>query len=126
MADSLPVFIDFIEHVYNEKASARHGDGGIILYGHSLGGAFALMIASEAQDRLPLLGVSSLGCVPLPDASRLLPNPDPEPLNPRFIVQPTPESIRRYMGEIEWLDVDALVPELVAQVFESGALSMRV
>lgn len=118
MTDSIAVFIDFIEQVYNEKASARHGNGGIILVGHSLGGAFAMAIAYEARHRLPLLGVSSLGCIPVANAPSLLPIPDLEPDNPRFVVKTNAENVRRYMGEIEWINVDALVPELIAVVFE--------
>ena len=68
MSDSIPVFIDFIEQVYNEKSSAKKGNGGIVLFGHSLGGAFSLSITAEAQNRLPLLGVSVLGCAPVPNA----------------------------------------------------------
>lgn len=123
MSDSIPVFIDFIEKVYNEKSSAKKGNGGIVLFGHSLGGAFSLSITAEAQDRLPLLGVSALGCAPVPNSSLLLSDPDPEPSNPRFIVETNPENIRKFMGEVEWLNVEALDPELVVQVFEPGAIS---
>ncbi|OKL57253.1 hypothetical protein UA08_07419 [Talaromyces atroroseus] len=118
MKDSIAVFTDFIEQVYNEKASARHGNGGIILVGHSLGGAFSLSIAYEARERLPLLGVSSLGCLPVASSSSLLPDPDLEPHNPRFVVQTTPENVRKYMGEVEWVNLDALDPALIASVFE--------
>lgn len=121
MSDSIPVFIDFIEKVYNEKSSARKGNGGIVLFGHSLGGAFSLAITAEAQNRLPLLGVSALGCAPIPNSRLLLSDPDPEPSNPRFIVETNPENIRKFMGEVEWLNVEALDPELVVQVFEPGA-----
>ena len=107
MSDSIPVFIDFIEKVYNEKSSA-------------------LSIAAEAQDRLPLLGVSALGCAPLQNSKSLLPNPDPEPSNPRFFVETNPQNIRRFMGEVEWLNIEALDPELVVQVFEPGSLSQSV
>lgn len=125
MSDSIPVFIDFIEKVYNEKSSAKKSNSGIVLYGHSLGGAYSLSITAEAQDRLPLLGVSALGCAPVPDSKILLADPDPDPSNPRFVVETNPENIRRFMGEVEWLNIDALEPELVAQVFEPGALSTR-
>jgi pimeloyl-ACP methyl ester carboxylesterase len=121
MKDSIAVFTDFIEQVYNEKASARHGNGGIILVGHSLGAAFSLSIAYEARDRLPLLGVSSLGCVPVENSIPFLPVPDPEPHEPRFVVETTPESVRRYMGEVEWINLDALEPTLIAAVFEPSA-----
>ncbi|EED20772.1 oxidoreductase, 2OG-Fe(II) oxygenase family, putative [Talaromyces stipitatus ATCC 10500] len=123
MTDSIPVFIDFIEKVYTEKSSARHCNGGIVLFGHSLGGAFSLSITAEAQDRLPLLGVSALGCAPVPDRKILLVDPDPEPSNPRYVVETNPENIRKFMGEVEWLNLDALEPELVAQVFEPGIKS---
>lgn len=126
MSDSIPVFIDFIEKVYNEKSSAKKANSGIVLFGHSLGGAYALSIAAEAQDRLPLLGVSALGCAPLQNSKSLLPNPDPEPSNPRFFVETNPQNIRRFMGEVEWLNIEALDPELVVQVFEPGSLSQSV
>lgn len=122
MTESIPAFIDFIEKVYNEKSSARRGNGGIVLFGHSLGGAFSLAITAEAQDRLPLLGVSSLGCAPVPKAQLLLSDPDPDPSNPRFVVETNPKNIRTFMGEVEWLNVEALDPELVVQVFEPSAI----
>ena len=125
MSDSIPAFIDFIEKVYNEKSSAKKANSGIVLFGHSLGGAFSLSITAEAQDRLPLLGVSALGCAPVPNAKLLLSDPDPDPSNPRFIVETNPENIRKFMGEVEWLNVEALDPELVVQVFEPGAISIR-
>ncbi|EEA21172.1 hypothetical protein EYB25_008632 [Talaromyces marneffei] len=123
ISDAIPVFIDFIEQVYNEKSSAKKGNGGIVLFGHSLGGAYSLLIAAEPQGRLPLLGVSTLGCAPVPNGKILLSNHDPDPSNPRFIVETSPENIRKFMGEVEWLNIEALEPQLVAQVFEPGIKS---
>lgn len=120
LSDSVPVFIEFIEKIYNEFSTAKQKDGGIVLFGHSLGGTFSLCIAAEARDRLPLLGVSVMGSVPVCEAKKLLPDPDPYPLSPRYVAEINPENIRRYMGEVEWLNLDALDSELVARIFEPG------
>ena len=125
ISDTLPVFIDLIEKVYNEKSSAKISNSGIVLFGHSLGGALSLLITAEIQDRLPVLGVSALGCAPLPNTQILLPDPDPDPSNPRFFVPTNPQTIRRFMGEVEWLNIKALDPELVVQVFEPGTESIH-
>jgi pimeloyl-ACP methyl ester carboxylesterase len=108
------VFIDFIEQVQREKSP------GIILVGHSIGGALALSIAYEAEGRLPILGVSAMGCLPTLAPLGLLGETDPEPENPRFIVENNPENIKRFMGRVEWLNLDALSEDVVAAVFEAG------
>lgn len=115
LRDSIPVFIDFIEQVHKDKDHT-----GIILVGHSIGGALALSVTHEAHGRLPILGVSAMGCLPSLNPLGLLGETDPEPDNPRFIVEPSPENIKRFMGRTEWLNLDALSPEIVAAVFEPG------
>ncbi|KAH8691629.1 putative oxidoreductase [Talaromyces proteolyticus] len=123
LKDSIPVFIDFIEQVYNEKAAAKHGNGGIILVGHSLGGAFSLSITYEAHGRLPILGVSSMGCLPTTTNMKILPEPDNEPGSLRYVTENNAENIRRFMGEVEWIQLDALTKEVIDDVFEPGIKS---
>jgi acetyl esterase/lipase len=120
LRDSIPVFIDFIEQVYNEKSAAKHNNSGIILMGHSLGGGFALAVTHESRGRLPVLGVSSMGCLPTLKYVRIIPEPESEPENPRYVTENTPENIKKYMGEIDWVNVDALTKELIDAVFEPG------
>lgn len=120
LRDSIPAFIELIEQVYNEKSAAKHNDAGIILMGHSLGGGFALSVAYEGKGRLPVIGVSSMGCLPTLKHVRIIPEPDNEPENPRYVTENTPENIKKYMGEIEWVNLDALTKELVETVFEPG------
>ena len=120
LRDSITVFIDFIEHVQRETSR------GIILVGHSIGGALALSIAYEADGRLPILGVSAMGCLPSLTPLGLLGETDPEPENPRFIVENNPENIKRFMGRVEWLNLDALSEDVVAAVFEPGMYFLLV
>lgn len=115
LRDSIPVFIDFIEQVHKEKGHSR-----IILVGHSIGGALALSIAYEAKGQLPILGVGAMGCLPSLTPLGLLSETDPEPENPRFIVENNPENVKRFMGRVEWLNLDALSEDVVAAVFEPG------
>lgn len=109
------MFIDFIDQVRKEK-----GHTGIILVGHSIGGALALSVTYEAQGRLPILGVSAMGCLPTLKPLGILDWTDPEPENPRFIFESNPENIKRFMGRMEWLNLDALTEEVVVAVFEPG------
>ncbi|KAL1969768.1 hypothetical protein VTN77DRAFT_7277 [Rasamsonia byssochlamydoides] len=120
LADSLPGFIDLIDHVYREKAG---GQGGIVLIGHSLGAALSLVIAAEAGDRLPVLGVSSLGCLPSTEPLHLIPDPDSEPSNPRFVIAQTAENIARFLGDVDSVNVDALTSAVTAAVYEPGLKS---
>ncbi len=115
LRDSIPVFIEFIEHVQEER-----NHNGIILVGHSIGGTLALSIAYEAKGRLPILGVSAMGCLPSLTPLELLGESDPEPENPRFIVENNPENIKRFMGRVEWLNLDALSEDVVTAAFEPG------
>jgi pimeloyl-ACP methyl ester carboxylesterase len=112
------VFIDFINSIYTARRDTGHD--GIILVGHSLGGALALSVTYEAHGQLPILGVSAMGCLPSLKPLGILGATDPEPENPRFIVESNPENIRRFMGRPEWLNHDALSEDIVAEVFEPG------
>ncbi|GLI82121.1 hypothetical protein PoHVEF18_010522 [Penicillium ochrochloron] len=118
LRDSIPVFIDFIDQLHKDK-----GHTGIILVGHSIGGALVLSITHEAQGRLPILGVSAMGCLPSLKPLGLLGETDPEQENPRFTVEPSPDNIKRFMGRMEWLNLDALSQEIVEVVFEPGIKS---
>lgn len=120
LRDCIPVFIEFIEKVYNEKSAAKHKNSGIIMMGHSLGGGFALGVTYEARDRLPVLGVSSMGCLPTLKKVRIIPEPETEPDNPRYVTENTPANIKKYMGEIDWVNAEVLTKELIDAVFEPG------
>lgn len=113
LRDSIPVFIELIEQVQEER-----NYNGIILVGHSMGGVLALSIAYESKGRLPILGVSAMGCLPSLTPLGLLREADPEPENPRFMIENNPENIKRFMGRVEWLNLDALSEDVVAAVFE--------
>lgn len=115
LADSLPALIDLIDLVYREKTGAQQG---IVLIGHSLGGALALVIAAKAGTRLPVLGVSALGTLPSTDRLNLIPEPDPDPASPRFVAPRSAENLTRFLGSLESVNVDALSSELAAAVFE--------
>jgi pimeloyl-ACP methyl ester carboxylesterase len=117
LRDSLPGFIDFIDQVYREK---KGGHGGIVLIGHSLGAALSLVIAVEAGDRLPVLGVSALGTLPTEGPLGLVPDPDPDPTNPRFILEQSYENITRFLGDIDCINMDALSTGVMAVAFEPG------
>lgn len=121
LADSAQPIIELIQKVYREKSGAR---GGIVLIGHSLGAGLALSIAARAdKESFPVLGVSSLGCPPTKEKLHLWPEPDPEPDNPRFEVPQTPENIKRFMGDPDQLDLDALAPDVIEACFEPGIKS---
>lgn len=119
LADSLLGLIDLIDLVYREKTG---GQQGIVLIGHSLGGALSLVIAAEAGARLPVLGVSTLGTLPSTERLNLIPEPDPDPANPRFVFSQSAENLTRFLGNLESVNVDALSGELAAAVFEPGKL----
>ena len=121
LRDSIPAFIDFIDQVRKEKCHT-----GIILVGHSIGGSLALSITYEAQGRLPILGVSAMGCLPTLKPMGIIGGTDPEPENQRFIVESSRENIKRFMGRVEWLNLDALTEEVVEAVFEPGKLLQSV
>ncbi|KAL1979657.1 hypothetical protein VTN96DRAFT_5402 [Rasamsonia emersonii] len=120
LADSLLGLIDLIDLVYREKTG---GQQGIVLIGHSLGGALSLVIAAEAGARLPVLGVSTLGTLPSTERLNLIPEPDPDPANPRFVFSQSAENLTRFLGNLESVNVDALSGELAAAVFEPGLKS---
>jgi pimeloyl-ACP methyl ester carboxylesterase len=115
--ESIPALVDAIGQVYKDKSG---GTGGVVLIGHSLGAAISMAIAAEAGDQLPLLGVSALGCIPTQTPLNILPEPDLDPNNPRFVVAETAENIQKYMGDPSQLNLDALTKDVVSAVFEPG------
>jgi pimeloyl-ACP methyl ester carboxylesterase len=119
--DAIPTYLDLIAEAYSQQG----GQGGIVIFGHSLGGVTALAIAavnevSAKQDgpqKLPLKGVSALGSVP----SALAPSEilsalasvegDRLPIN----TNPTDEEKRRFLGTPEFFEetnLDKVLPAL--------------
>jgi pimeloyl-ACP methyl ester carboxylesterase len=113
----LPAFVDLIAEVYKEHCD---GQGGIILIGHSLGGAICLAIAAEAGEQLPLLGVSVLGIVPVEGSTLPFPEPDPEPENPRIVFKESREMVRRLLGPEEFIKRNVFNPDVLQLIFEPG------
>ncbi|EXJ89292.1 hypothetical protein A1O3_02358 [Capronia epimyces CBS 606.96] len=122
--DSIPVYADFIAHVYQLHGS----QGGIVLIGHSLGAAISLIIAAQHGNRLPLLGVSALGVIPSKTRPKLgifeslKSNPGNERV-PRT-GPPSAQDLRAFLGAPEFFDLakapatlpifeDAVVKELL-------------
>ncbi|KAL4930984.1 alpha/beta fold hydrolase [Aspergillus undulatus] len=123
LRDSIPAFIGFIEKVYSDSLGHSGQRPGIILIGHSIGGSLALSIAFEAKNRLPTLGVSVMGSLPSLKPLGLFPGLDSEIGGPRYVTEPTAENIRRFMGEVEWLQDGALTESVIAAVFEPAPKS---
>ncbi|KAL3477657.1 hypothetical protein BJX99DRAFT_225877 [Aspergillus californicus] len=48
---------------------------------------------------------------------------DNEDGNPRLVTDPSPENIRKFMGEVEWLHPDALSESVITAVFEPALKS---
>ncbi|KAF7715955.1 Uncharacterized protein PECH_004622 [Penicillium ucsense] len=115
---SIPAFVDLIDHVRTKKHSP-----GVILVGHSLGGALALSVAYEAQRKMPIWGVSCMGSLPTQEPLGLLAEPDPEPENPRYVVDESAINVERFMGKLEWVNLDGLSGKVIESVFEPGLKS---
>lgn len=113
--NSAPIYADLIQQAYEQHGS----EGGIVIFGHSLGGVTALIIAATQQ--LPLLGVSALGSIPahLAPKSSILRDlvafqGDRLPIN----TQPTEEESRRFLGTPDLFDENKL--QHVFGVLEGG------
>ncbi|KAK1923646.1 Alpha/Beta hydrolase protein [Papiliotrema laurentii] len=119
--DAIPTYLDLIAEAYSQQG----GQGGIVIFGHSLGGVTALAIAAvnevsakqDGSQKLPLKGVSALGSVP----SALAPSEilsalasvegDRLPIN----TNPTDEEKRRFLGTPEFFEetnLDKVLPAL--------------
>lgn len=117
--DSIPAYSKLINKVYKEQSGGR---GGVILIGHSLGAATSLIIAALEGHNLPLLGVSVLGIIPnkvrpiaivqaleeAPDSARV-------PLD-----DPSPDTLRRFLGIPDFLDKDVLTHPSIPIIFEAS------
>ncbi|TVY55156.1 putative 2-oxoglutarate-dependent dioxygenase DIN11, partial [Lachnellula suecica] len=119
--DSIPLYSSLIKKAYDENSG---GQNGIILVGHSLGAAISLSLAAFEGDKLPLLGVSSLGIMPTKDhPPSLIEMLKANPENPRFIVEPSIESIETFMGPLELIDESLLIHPSMPNIFEPGLKS---
>lgn len=88
--------------------------------GHSIGAAIALAIAAQSQLPFPLLGVSALGVIPTPRRDLLIPDPDPEPDEPRFVIDDVRTVINRFFGPFECLNEDVFTGDTLKAAFEPG------
>lgn len=95
--------------------------------GHSIGAAIALAIAAQSQRPFPVLGVSALGVIPTPRSDLLIPDPDPEPDEPRSVIDDVPEVVNRSFGPFECLNEEVFTRNTLEAVFEpSGKCSIDV
>lgn len=116
---AIPAYSDLIDKVYKEQ---HGGNGGIVLIGHSLGAATSLTLAALEGDKLPLLGVSALGIVPdetppIAIVQALQAEPDKERVP---LTDPTPDTLRRFMGFPDFLDEAVLTHPSIPGIFEPG------
>ena len=119
--DSIPLYSELIKKAYEERSG---GKGGVVLVGHSLGAATALIIAAQESDNLPILGVSALGIVPsktptqrVLDALEKAADADRVPMS-----RPSADGLLRFMGYPDYIDEEAF-DEQLAPIFELGERS---
>jgi pimeloyl-ACP methyl ester carboxylesterase len=119
LVDAIPVYTKLINKVYEGHSG---GKGGVILIGHSLGAATALILAALEGDKLPLLGISALGIIPSREKpTALLEALDKDPENPRMLIEdPDPATLRKFMGIPEFLDPQILTNPAIPEIFEPG------
>ncbi|CZR65450.1 related to oxidoreductase, 2OG-Fe(II) oxygenase family [Phialocephala subalpina] len=119
--DSIPLYANLIKKTYKEHSN---GQNGIILIGHSLGAAISLSLAAFHGNDLPLLGISALGIIPTKDhPTGLIQMLKADPENPRFVVEPTPESTEVFMGPPEVIDQAVITHPSMLTIFEPGPKS---
>lgn len=118
------MYTRLIQSVYEEHSG---GKGGIVLIGHSLGAATALIIAAQEADKLPILGVSAFGIIPtreppagIQNALQYCPSGD------RITLAPVPPNgLRRFMGILDFLDYRVL-DKSFSKIFEPGEHSAHI
>ncbi len=116
--DSIPLYSAIIKKTYDEHSSGKNG---VVLVGHSLGAATSLAIAAFEGEKLPLLGVSALGIIPTKDyPAGLVDMMKADPENPRFVVEPSPDSVEAFMGPPSVFDSSILVHPSMPKIFEPG------
>lgn len=110
LLDSISLVTDLIDQAYRDHAGAK---GGIIIVGHSAGAALAVAIAAQPDSQLPVIGLSLLGLVPTHRGNLLIPNPDPDPENPRLSAESMSPMASDFMGPLQYLN---------GRVFGDGAM----
>lgn len=114
LSDSLSVITELISQVHD-----KHANSGVILVGHSIGAAIALAIAAQSNP-FPVLGASVLGVVPTPERDLLIPHPDPQPDEPRFVIDEVITRILRFFGPFECLNEGIFTGDNLQAAFEPG------
>lgn len=117
LIDAVPLITKLIANV---RDAEQESQGGVILVGHSMGAAIALAIAAQSKPPFPVLGVSALGAVPSPEKGTLLPDPDPAPHEPRYVIEDVPTVIETFFGPFECLNEDVFTGDILKAVFEPG------
>ncbi|KAJ5220378.1 Oxidoreductase 2OG-Fe(II) oxygenase family [Penicillium chermesinum] len=115
LLDSVSLITKLIANVCETE---QCGQGGVILVGHSMGGAIVLAIAAQSKTPFSILGVSALGVVPSPEKGTLLPDPDPTPSEPRYSIEDPPTVIKKFFGPFECLNEDVFTGDTLRAVFE--------
>ncbi|KAJ6014789.1 Oxidoreductase 2OG-Fe(II) oxygenase family [Penicillium herquei] len=116
IADSISVITDLIDEVYRYQVGNR---GGVIIFGHSLGGATTLAIAAQSELPFPLLGVGALGIVPSPTKSGLFQEENPAPKGRRSVVKKETKSLfTRMFGPIKYIDEDLFTADALIATSE--------
>ena len=116
--DSIPLYSALIRKTYGEHSNGRNG---IILVGHSLGAAISLSLAAFEGDKLPLLGVSSLGIIPTSNhPAGIITMVKKNPESPRLKMESSPEAVETFMGPLSLLDMSILIHPSMPNIFEPG------
>ena len=118
LIDSIPLYSALIRKTYDDHTS---GQNGIILVGHSLGAAISLSLAAFEGQKLPIIGVSALGIIPIKDHPAVVIKAiEADPGNPRLVFEPSPDSIETFMGPLDYLDMSILTHPAMLTIFEPG------
>jgi pimeloyl-ACP methyl ester carboxylesterase len=115
IGSSVALITDLIARVYHTQTDEQ----GVILVGHSIGAAIALAIAAQSdRQSFPVLAVSALGVIPTLQRDILLPDPDLESDDPRFVVKDVPTLVSRFFGPFECLDERLFTADTLKASFE--------